>query len=469
MPSQDFHRSRRKFLLDALESPVLLFAGGDRARNYAANVLPFRAESNFLYLFDHPEPNAAALLDPQTGETHLFLEARTAADAVWHGARPSLEEERDRHGVDHCHPLEDLRSVVSRVGNGRSLASFATADERTNALARELTGLPLDFFDEERIGTPELIDTLAALRMQKTEEEIEVMRGTAQVTKAAHEAAMRHTKAGGHEKDLAGRVQGTMAQYGCCEAYGSILSVRGEVLHNHHHDNELRTGDLVLLDAGAEAQSGYCSDVTRTWPVDGKFSAEQAEIYDIVLSAQLASIEAARPGVRFLDVHLASARVICDGLVQMGLLRGSVDSLLEAGSHAVFFPHGVGHMIGLDVHDMESFGDRVHYPNGRPRSSAFGTAFLRMDRDLQDGSVFTVEPGIYFVPAIFGDDEICGPHRDSIDMPRVLRFLEANDGRGFGGIRIEDDVVCTADRTEVLTADIPKERDAIEAIVGADA
>jgi Xaa-Pro aminopeptidase len=251
-----------------------------------------------------------------------------------------------------------------------------------------------------------------------------------------------------------------------CPAYGTILSVRGEVLHNHAHGNELRDGDLLLLDAGAERASGYCADVTRTWPVSGTFGPEARDVYDIVLAAEATAIAAVRPGVRFRDLHLGAARVIADGLVQLGLMRGDPDGLVESGAHALFFPHGLGHLLGLDVHDLEAFGDAIAYAPGRTRSKQFGTAYLRLDLDLAQGMCVTIEPGVYFVPAILHDADFRGRFAEQVDFARAERFLALNGGRGFGGIRIEDDVLCTADGHEVLTRDIPKERSAVAALVG---
>jgi Xaa-Pro aminopeptidase len=466
MPSLDFHRRRRAAFLDALDGPVLLFAGGFLPRNYPANPFPFRADSNFLYFFPRVEAGAAAFFDPAERRVTLFLPERTAGDALWHGAMPGFDEERARAGVDEVLAVERLEAEVARLAKGRKVRSLAVADPQTTARARAITGEELEFAAADGPGEPAVYEAIFRLRAHKEAEELAEMGRTAEVTAAAHIAAMAHTRVGGNEQEIAGIVDGTFWRHGCQPAYSTILSVRGEVLHNHDHGNPLRAGDLLLLDAGAEAASGYCSDVTRTWPVDGRFSAAQAEIYDIVLKSELAAIEAVAPGVRYRDVHLEASRVIADGLVQLGLLRGDPDALVEAGAHALFFPHGVGHMIGIDVHDMEGFGDRVHYPGGRRRSEQFGTAFLRMDRDLEAGHVFTIEPGIYFVPAILHQDELRARFGSMVDYPAAERFLAMNEGRGFGGIRIEDDVHCTAKGPEVLTAAIPKTREAVERTVG---
>jgi Xaa-Pro aminopeptidase len=466
MPSLEFHRSRRSAFLDSIDGPVLLFAGGFLPRNYPANVHPFRADSSFLYFFDRPEPDAAALFDPAARTVTLFLHERTAADALWHGTTPPFEEELARHGVDAILPVEALKEHVLRLARGRRVRSLAVSDPKTTKLANEITGESRVFDSVGGLTDPALADALFALRSRKLPMELDEIRRAAAVTHEAHVRAIAATAPGGTEAALTAIVEGTFVHHGCTWAYPTILSVRGEVLHNNHHGNDLRSGDLVLLDAGAEAPSGYCADVTRTWPVSGRFDALQAEIYDIVLRAELAAIAKVRPGVRYRDLHLESARVIADGLVQMGLLRGSPDALVESGAHAIFFPHGVGHQLGLDVHDMEAFGDRLHYPAGRARSEQFGTCYLRMDRDLLPGMVFTIEPGIYFVPAILTDRALTERFAGQVDFVRALEIARKHGGRGFGGVRIEDDVSCAESGAEVLTSSIPKERVAVESLVG---
>jgi Xaa-Pro aminopeptidase len=344
--------------------------------------------------------------------------------------------------------------------------SVAIADPRATAEAAAITGEALDFFDAKAIGDPDLLLAIARLRSHKQDAELAEMRAAATVTREAHVVAMACTRPGILEQELVGHVEGAFARHGCVPAYNTILSVRGEVLHNHAHGNVLFETDLVLLDAGAERPSGYCGDVTRTWPVSGAFSPEARDVYDVVLAAEKAAIDAVRPGVRYRDVHMLASRVLADGLVQMGLLRGKADELVESGAHALFFPHGTGHLLGLDVHDMEAFGDLIAYGKGRTRSTQFGTAYLRLDLDLEPGMCFTIEPGIYFVPAILHDAKFKKQFKGQVDFARAETFLTMNSLRGFGGIRIEDDVVCTKGGCEVLSAAVPKERTAVEALVG---
>jgi Xaa-Pro aminopeptidase len=262
------------------------------------------------------------------------------------------------------------------------------------------------------------------------------------------------------ELEIHALVEAVFRAEGMDPSYGSIVTVRGEVLHGHATSTPMAPTQLLLVDAGAEALSGYASDVTRTWPVSGTFTPRQREVYETVLEAQEAAISLCRPGVRYRDVHLAACRVIARALLDWGLLRGSVDGLVEQGAHAVFFPHGVGHLIGLDVHDMELFGDRAGYAPGRERADQFGLGYLRLDRDLEAGIAVTIEPGIYLVPAILRDQALRARLGDAVDWARAESWLP------FGGIRIEDDVLVTDGEPEILTPDIPKKAAAVEALVG---
>jgi Xaa-Pro aminopeptidase len=466
MPTLPHFKRRRAEFLELIDGPVLLFAGGWISRNYPANWWPFRADSTFLFFFPEPEPNAAALFDPKDGSVTLFLDERTQQDALWHGTVPAFADVKKAVGVTAVEKRAELAAVVKKKVGKRRLQGLAIHDAHATAEAAALTGEKLDFRDAKRIGDPELIAAIAKLRLRRAPEELADMRAAATVTREAHTVAMARTRPGIYEQELVGHVEGAFARHGCVPAYNTILSARGEVLHNHQHQNMLLETDLVLLDAGAENRSGYCADVTRTWPVSGRFSPEAREVYDIVLAAEKAAIEAVKPGVRYRDIHMLAARVIADGLVQMGLLKGKPDALVESGAHALFFPHGVGHLLGIDVHDMEAFGDQVHYGKGRKRSEQFGTAYLRLDLDLEPGMCFTIEPGIYFVPAILRDPAFKKQFKGQVDFAQAESFLTMNSLRGFGGIRIEDDVHCTETAAEVLTASIPKERLAVEALVG---
>jgi Xaa-Pro aminopeptidase len=466
MPSSSHHQIRRKQFLASIDSPVLLMAGGWIARNYPANVSAFRADSAFLFFFPDPEANAAALFDPKDKSVTLFLDERTDSDALWHGPAPGFAEMKKKLGVTKIEKRADLATLVKKKVGSRKCKTIAIPDPCATAEAKKITGDKVDFFNTKKVGDPALLMAIAELRNHRMPEELAEMKKAAAITRDAHKLAMANTRAGVSEQELVGHVVGTFSKHGCVEAYGTILSVRGEVLHNHDHSNTCKNGDLVLLDAGAELPSGYCGDVTRTWPVNGRFSPAQRDIYDIVLAAEKAAIDMVRPGERYLNIHLESARIIADGMSQLGLMNGKAEDLVACGAHTLFFPHGVGHLIGIDVHDMEGYGEVVAYPHGRKRSKDFGTAFLRNDIDMAAGMCVTIEPGIYFVPAILHNADFRKEHKNNVNFAKVERFLTMNGKRGFGGVRIEDDVLCKKSGPDVLSKEVPKEREALEALVG---
>ena len=242
-------------------------------------------------------------------------------------------------------------------------------------------------------------------------------------------------------------------------AYNSIVTVQGEVLHNEQYHNQLTPGDLLLADVGAENSQGWASDITRTWPVSGKFSATQRAIYDLVLEAHDTCIAHMKPGVEYRDIHLLAARIIAQGLVDLGILRGNPEDLVDRDAHALFFPHGIGHLLGLDVHDMEDLGDLAGYETGRKRSDRFGLGYLRLDRTLRSGMIVTIEPGFYQVPGILNNDDLRSEYDDVINWSRLAQFADVR------GIRIEDDVLITDSGTEVLTAELPTKAPEIESLL----
>ncbi len=274
-----------------------------------------------------------------------------------------------------------------------------------------------------------------------------------------YQFALRNARPGLHEAQIAGAMQGVALSYDMPPSFQPIVSVRGEILHNESRANTLEPGQLLLLDSGVETSEGYCSDITRTLPVGGVFSPRQRDVYDVVLGAQAAAIEAVTPGATNRDVHLAAALAVAQGLKDLGLMRGDPAAATAAGAHALFFPHGIGHMLGLDVHDMEDLGDAVGYDEGEARSPQFGLNFLRLAKALKPGFVITIEPGIYFNPALIARWQDAGLHGGFIDYAAVRRYA------GFGGIRLEDDVLVTADGNRLRGAPIPKTADDVELVM----
>lgn len=442
---------RRAKLGQRLSGAALFAAGRPIGRNYPGNPYPFRASSHFLYFVGKGLEGAYALVEKE--RTRVFVATPDADDALWHGPQPSIEELGRFLGCEVA-PLETLPDALAK---SRPVATIPAPDAVTRKEQASFLGRGF-----ERSGSDaELEHAVVALRSVHDEAAQAGLQQAAKATAAAHRAGMAATRPGMSEAAVCAAMEFELAKLGCGTAYGSIVTVHGEVLHNHSHGNECRDGDLLLADVGAETPDGWAGDVTRTWPVSGTFSPTQRAIYDIVLAAQVDAIDRVRPGVRYREVHLQAARTLTQGLVDEGILTGGVDSLVERGVHALFFPHGVGHLLGLDVHDMEDLGDRAGYPEGRGRDAQFGLSYLRLDRELAEGMAVTVEPGFYQVPAILEDAARCAFAEDSLNRAALARFADVR------GIRIEDDVLVSASSPVVMTSEAPKSADDVEAAVRA--
>jgi len=452
--------ARRHALLRSYPGPALLAAGSPVSRNYPASLYRFRAASHFLYFVGQAIPGAALLFCD--GEATLFVEPPEPGDDLWHGPRSGLDELRAAVGVDAVRPLGDAVDVLAAIGT--PIATLPTQDAKSAAWLTTCLGRPIEPGSGVRLvdGTVDaaLADAVVELRLKHDEAALVQIRAAAAATVRGFRAAMAATAVGTSEAAVhAAMLQSLLADGMDC-SFAPIVSVRGEILHNEDHSGRTEQGDLLLADVGGETPEGWAADVSRVWPVSGCFSSTQRAMYDVVLGAQRAAIEAAKPGVRYRLVHEAAKRATVEGLRQLGVFRGDVDGLLERGAAAIFFPHGVGHLMGLDVHDMEDLGDRAGYAPGRNRSERFGDAYLRLDRDLEPGMAVTIEPGFYQVPAIVNDGEYTGAVGADLDRTVLGKFADVR------GIRIEDDLLITADCNEVLTAGAPTEPAEVEAAVG---
>jgi Xaa-Pro aminopeptidase len=444
-------RQRRQRLAERVLFPVILWSGSSRPRNFAANLYPFRASSHFLYFAGLPLEDAAICLDQ--GRLILFMNPAGANDALWHGAMPSPEQIGDWLGADAVHPLTDLQKYAE-VAVTLPLMDLAGRQQQTEILGRPVN-IPLVGRDLA------LALAIGELRLCQDPVALADMRQAAAVTIQAHQAGLRTTRTAPNEAVVRAAMEAVIAGANTTCAYNSIVTVHGEVLHNHHYHHPLQPGDLLLADVGAETPAGWAADVTRTWPVSGRFSPSQKVIYALVLAAHDTCIEMVQPGIEYRQIHLQAALVLAEGLVDLGILMGKPEELVERDAHALFFPHGVGHLLGLDVHDMEDLGDLVGYAPGRQRSPRFGLGYLRLDRPLQENMVVTIEPGFYQVPAILDDPERRHHYQDCVNWQRLADFADVR------GIRIEDDVLVTATGSEVLTAALPTQIEAIEALVQA--
>ncbi|MCB0359969.1 MAG: aminopeptidase P N-terminal domain-containing protein, partial [Bdellovibrionales bacterium] len=394
LEQRDALRARREAIGELFpKQVVLLAAGGVQLRNIPSVPHPFRPSSHFVHLFGMQPAGSIGVI--AEGESLLFVPRPPEDDVLWHGAGTSAAERREQTGVDFVHDREKLDDHLQRFDAGKIL-SVPTLDPLTNQELEALIGRMPSAYGQDSV----LMDALVDSRLVNDEYAISELRAAAAVTVEAARRAMEITRPGRNERELRAKAIKAFVANGAVEAFSSIITTEAEVLHRTPSDNELEAGELVLCDIGAELPSGYSSDLTRVWPVSGTFSPRQKELYEVVLEAQLAALALAKPGVRFRDLHLIACRSLTDGLVQLGILSGDPEELVSRGAHAIFFPHGLGHLIGLDVHDMEDLGDRAGYQDSRIRSEAFGLSFLRLDRDLQEGMAVTFEPGCYIIPAL---------------------------------------------------------------------
>lgn len=431
----------------------MLASGRSSPRNYADNAFPFRAASHFIYLVGAQIENCFLTL--REGRFTLFARAPTATDRLWDGPSPSLAELSEQLGIE----VQGLDRLEAHLATRSDWATLPTPDLRGCEDLSRLLGRAVRPGELSERDAP-LADAMIALRLIHDEAALQSFRDGAVITHAVHLAGMGISAPGKTEAQVRAAMEHEALSRDVPLAYQPIVSVHGEVLHSHSYRNVLADGDLLLADVGAESPGGWATDVTRTWPVNGRFSSTQRAFYDVVLAAQIAAIERVRPGVRYRDVHLTAARELARGLVALGVLRGDPEELVADGVVGLLFPHGIGHLMGLDVHDMEDLGDRAGYAPGRERSAQFGIRSLRLDRDLEPGMVVTIEPGLYRVPAILEDAELSAIAGDRLDRKELARYADVR------GIRIEDDVAVTHGDPEVLTASIPKRAEEVEALVG---
>ncbi len=458
---KEVYINRRKGLKNLMkdQSGIILFLGNsDVPFNYPANIYPFRQDSNFLYFFGLDKPDLAAIIDLDNDTEIIFGNELTIDDIIWMGNQPSLSELANQVGVFKTLPFADLEMVLHEALKEKRPVHFLPPYRgETMHLLEHLLGIK---YKRTKLYSSEpLIKAVVKLREIKDQYEIAEIERMVDVAYEMHTTAMKMAKPGVIEQQIAGTIQGISLSHEGPVSFPVIVTINGQTLHNNYYGNTLETGKMLIVDAGSESALHYASDITRTTPVGGKFDQRQKDIYSIVLEANKRAIEDIRPGKPYKETHLLAARIIAQGLKDLGLLTGNIDDIVENGAHALFFPHGLGHMMGLDVHDMEGLGeDYVGYDENVQRSKQFGLAFLRLAKALQPGMVLTVEPGIYFIP------ELIDLWRSEGKFVDFINYTEADKYKDFGGIRIEDDVVVTESGAKVLGKPIPKEIDEVEKI-----
>ncbi|MCX6568579.1 MAG: aminopeptidase P family protein [Candidatus Aminicenantes bacterium] len=442
---------RRKLLKKAVGSGLLLFPGNEESpMNYPANTFHFRQDSTFLYFFGLDSPGLAAIVDIDENRDVLFGDDIGIEDIIWMGNLPKMKDRALEVGVRHTAPRAAFGEAVRKALAAGRPVHFLPPYRADNAIALgDLLGVPVK--DLKAKASRDLIKAVVDQRIVKSREEVREIEAAVTVSHAMYLAAMKIVKPGRYEHEISGAMEGIALSRGFRLAFPPIVTINGQTLHNHSHGNVLVKGRLLVMDVGAESASSYASDITRTVPVGGRFNRRQKDVYEIVRTGQETAIRAMKPGVMFKEIHLKTARVMAAGLKDLGLMKGDVDAAVAAGAHALFFPHGLGHNMGLDVHDMEDLGENnIGYDKTVERSSQFGLAYLRMAKELRPGHVMTVEPGIYFIPALVDQWRKEKKFRDFIIYDEVEKYLD------FGGARIEDDVLVTEKGHRVLGPPIPK-------------
>lgn len=454
MFTADVYKARRQALAQAVGSGQILLLGNEESpMNYQANVYPhFCQDSTFRYFIGLNLPGMHAIMDVDKGQTTLYGYDPTVEDMVWTGNQPRLAQLAEQVGISQSAPLgqlaADLGTEVHYLPPYRGIHTVQLA-EYLGRSPQEIKAHP----------SPALIKAVIAQRAYKTSAEVQELEKALHITRQMHLTAMQVAEPGMVEAEVMAPVFEQVLAAQAWPSYPIILTVHGEILHNHHHHHTLVAGDLLLMDGGASAPSGYAGDITRTFPVAATFSTQQKEIYQLVLAAEKAVIEGLKPGIPYRDLHLLGAKLMTQGLIELGIMQGNAEEAVAAGAHALFFPHGMGHMIGMDVHDMENLGeDLVGYDEEIQRSNQFGLAALRLGRKLEAGFVLTVEPGLYFIPMLIDQWKAQGMHHTFINYDALEAY------RTFGGIRIEDNLLITETGAQLIGDPIPKEIDEVEAI-----
>ena len=456
MFTKETYIQRREQLKKTLRSGICLFLGNDECgMNYEDNTYDFRQDSTFLYYFGLPYAELSAVINMDDDETIIFGNDISIDHIVWMGTQPTIKEKSEQVGVKNVLPSAQLPVYLQTAAAKGQTVHFLPpyrAEHRLKLM--EWLSLPVS----QQIPSVEFIKAVVNMRNYKTEEEIAEIDKACHITADMHIAAMKAVCIGKKEYEIAATLANVALASGGRLAFPIIATVNGQTLHNHYHGNTIKEGDMFLVDAGAEVESGYCGDMSSTIPAGSKFTSIQKDIYDIQVASHLMAVESLRPGVYFRDVYDLSAKIICEGMKSLGVMKGDMDEAVRLGAHAMFFPCGLGHMMGLDVHDMENLGEVWVGYGGEPKSTQFGRKSLRLARKLEPGFVLTIEPGIYFIPELIDFWKSENKFSDFINYDRLENF------RHFGGIRNEECYLITETGSRLLGKKIPLTTDEVEAI-----
>ena len=459
MFKSEVYIKRREELHKKLKTGIALFISNLEApMNYPDNTYHFRQDSDFLYFFGIDLPGFVGLMDFDSGKDRIFGNDYDMDDIIWMGPQPTVKELALKCGISDTALMTKLMDAIKDVQLKKRKIHFLPPyrGETKMKLGALLKENPCQM---KTLASVDLIKAVISMRSIKEKIEIEEIEKAEDIAYEMHVNAMRMCKQGAREQDIFGAIEGIALAKGWGTSFPIILSINGQTLHNHSHGNILTKGKMMVCDAGAETNLHYASDITRTTPVGGKFSDKQKDIYEIVLKANTEAIKATRPGMSNRDLHFMACKIITTEMKNLGLMKGDVDEAVKAGAHALFMPHGLGHLMGLDVHDMEALGENfIGYNDDVKRSEQFGTAFLRFALPYKPGHVFTVEPGCYFIPELIEKWKAEGKLKEFINYSKIDAYMS------IGGIRIEDNVLITEKGHKVLGKPIPKTIKEIESI-----
>jgi len=459
MFKSEIYTKRREELHKNIKSGLALFIGNVEApMNYPDNTYHFRQDSDFLYFFGLDNPGYAGLMDFDSGKDRIFANDIDMDDIIWMGPKPTIKELALKCGVIDTAPMAKLEYIIKETLSKKRKIHFLPPyrGETKMTLGSLLKENPCQM---KTLASVELIKAVISMRSIKEKVEIDEIEKAVDIAYEMHVTAMKMCKQGVKEQDIFGTIEGIALSKGGGTSFPVILSINGQTLHNHAHGNILKKGRMMVTDAGAETKLHYASDITRTTPVGGKFTQKQKDIYEIVLKANTEAIKATRPGISNRDLHFMACKIITSEMKNLGLMKGDIDEAVAAGAHALFMPHGLGHMMGLDVHDMEALGENfIGYNDEVKRSEQFGTSFLRFALPYKPGHVFTVEPGCYFIPELIEKWKSEGKFNEFINYSKIDGYMS------IGGIRIEDNVLITDNGHKVLGKPIPKTVKEVESV-----
>ena len=460
--SKQTYVNRRSILKETVGSGLIILMGNnDSPANYPSNVYKFRQDSSFLYYFGLHREGLVGVIDVDNNQEYLIGNDIDIEDIVWFGQVDSVADMAAQAGVANSAPMSELQRLVEKARKAGQRIHFLPP-YRHDLMIQLMDLLGIHPSQQREAASLDLILAVVKQRAIKTEEEIAEIERACAIGYEMHTTAMKMCAPGVTEQEIAGRISGIASSKGCIVSFPSILSMHGEIMHGYPSPRPLEAGRLMLCDAGAETNENYCSDNTRTTPISGKFTQRQREIYSIVEACHDHALQIAAPGVKWWDVHFSVCRMMTDKLKELGLMKGDTEEAVRAGAHAMFMPHGLGHMMGMDVHDMEGLGQiYVGFDDEvRPNLMQFGTNCLRCGRRLQEGFVMTDEPGIYFIPALIDDWKAKGHCQEFLNFDLLETYKD------FGGIRLEDDILITKDGCRFLGKNlIPYHIDDVEAYI----